>query len=314
MEQNRKKIKHMKQERIYTIAGATDSAQMIVAGITELGASVTLLRNPKDEIVEELTNTIMACGNHEQGKQVKAARRNALVDAINQSQKFGRLVRDFLKQVFGNEYIDLWTALGFNDSLAVSNLPEELKRILQAIIAYLTNNPALEVGTVITAARAQALHDALVAAQHGLMSQEANVDVLKNVRDEKYEVLRKRISSVYQELLVELDPLDPRWKKFGFNVPGADETPEQVTGVKVTLIGPTAAAVKWEAAIRASYYRVWIKVHGIEGGYAAVGSPADLDFTIENLPANATIDIVVTAVNNGGESPVSDVITITTHA
>jgi hypothetical protein len=40
---------------------------------------------------------------------------------------------------------------------------------------------------------------------------------------------------------------------------------------------------------------------------------ADLDFTIENLPTGAAIDIVVTAVNYGGESPVSEVITITTH-
>ena len=304
----------MKQERIYTITGAINSAQMIILGTTELIASVHLLRNPKNDVVTELTNTIMACGNLEQAKQVKATRRTALFEAITDSQKFIRMVRDFLKSIFGNLYTDLWTALGFNNSLAVSDLPEDLKRLLLAIVAHLTNNPSLEVGTLITAARAQELHDALQAAQHALLSQEADVQILMNVRDEKYAILRKRISSVYQELLVELDPLDPRWKKFGFNIPGADETPEQVTGVKVTLIGPTAAAVKWQVAQRASYYRVWTKIHGSEGDYVAMGSPGDLDFTIENLPANATIDIVVTAVNNGGESPVSEVITIVTHA
>ena len=305
----------MKQKQINTITGAITSAQMIILGITELGATVTLTRNPKSEIVDELTNTIMACGNLEQAKQVKATRRNALVDSINDSQKYIRVVRDFLKSIFGNTYTDLWTALGFsNDSLAVSDLPEDLIRLLLAIVAHLTNNPSLEVGTVITAARAQALHDALVAAKHALESQEANVNMAMIERDAKYSVLRKRISNVYQELLMELDDLDPRWKKFGFNIPGADETPEQVTGVKVTLIGPTAAAVKWEAAQRASYYRVWMKLHGTEGDYTPAGSPADLDFTIENLPANSQIDIVVTAVNNGGESPVSEVITITTNA
>ena len=304
----------MKQERIQTITGAIDSAQMIILGITELNASVHLLRNPKTDVVTELTNTIMACGNLEQAKQVKATRRNALMEAVTDSQIFVRVVRDFLKSVFGTLYTDLWTALGFNDSLAVSKLPDELKRMLLAIISHLTNNPSLEVANVITAARAQALHDALNAAQHALLSQEADVTIAMNDRDAKYDILRKRISSVYQELLVELDELDPRWKKFGFNIPGADETPEQVTGVKVTLIGPTAAAVKWEASQRASYYRVWTKLHGTPDDYVAVGSPADLDFTIENLPANAMIDIVVTAVNNGGESPVSEVITITTSS
>ncbi len=43
-------------------------------------------------------------------------------------------------------------------------------------------------------------------------------------------------------------------------------------------------------------------IHGADGDYTAVGSPADLDFTIEHLPANSAVDVVVTAVNNGGES------------
>ena len=59
--------------------------------------------------------------------------------------------------------------------------------------------------------------------------------------------------------------------------------------------------------------RVWKKVRGVDAAAVAVGSPADLDFTIENLPTGAVIEITITAVNNGGESPVSEVITITTH-
>jgi hypothetical protein len=40
-----------------------------------------------------------------------------------------------------------------------------------------------------------------------------------------------------------------------------------------------------------------MKLHDVESDHVAVGSPADLDFTIENLPANSTVDIIVTAVN-----------------
>lgn len=80
-----------------------------------------------------------------------------------------------------------------------------------------------------------------------------------------------------------------------------------------SLIRPTAAAVKWDASARAQYYRVWSKVHGTEGENIAAGLPADLDFTIENLPANSLIDIIVTAVNSGGESATSNAPTFPTH-
>jgi len=304
----------MKQKQIFTIAAATDTADMILAGITEVGAGITLTYNPQDDIHTDLVNAIMARGTHEQAKQVKATRRNALVDEINRTQKLIRVTRDFFKMIWGNDYSQLFTALGFQRDLVVPDSLEDLIGMLIAIKTHLTNNPTQEVGTIVTAANAQVLLDALIAAQAAIGAQDVVIGTTMEVRDEKFEALRKRISAVYQELRMQLGPLDQRWGNFGFNMPGADETPDKVEGLKVTLIGPTAAATKWEASARAQYYRVWMKVHGAEGDYVAVGAPADLDFTIENLPANSTIDIIVTAVNNGGESPVSDVITITTHA
>jgi hypothetical protein len=55
------------------------------------------------------------------------------------------------------------------------------------------------------------------------------------------------------------------------------------------------------------------KINGSITDYGSVGIPADLDFTIENRPANSSIGIAVSAVNNGGESEFPDVITIATH-
>ncbi len=304
----------MKQERIKTITAASDAVELIIGGITELNATFDLPYSPLADINTELTNMIMACGDHEQAKQIKATRRNALVDAINNAQKVIRATRDVLKAIFGNEYNDLWTAVGFQDSLAMVTAPEDLKRILKLMIAYFTNNPEKEVANYATAARAQAALDQLLAAQIALTSQEANIEQLMNVRDEKFEIVRKRISSVYQELRLKLGPLDPRWLKFGFNMPGADETPEMPTGLLATLIGPTAVALKWEAAERAAYYRVYKKVTGVDENYVAVGSPADLDFTIEGLPAGATVEIQITAVNTGGESSRTEAVTVIMHS
>jgi hypothetical protein len=80
----------------------------------------------------------------------------------------------------------------------------------------------------------------------------------------------------------------------------------------VTLIGNTAAALKWDAAPRAEYYRVWKRVVGADEELVAVGSPADVDFTIEALPGNVEIEIAVSAVNNGGESAVGEVTRVRT--
>jgi hypothetical protein len=304
----------MKQKIIQTIPAAKNAADLIIGGMNELGATITFHYNVKDEIVEEMTNMIMATGNHEQSKQVKATRRNAMLDALNLAQKKIRVVRDLLKLTLGYDYSDIWTALGFKTTLGLPDDLEEVKAILQAMVLHFANNPAHEVAALgATGAQVLTSLEALLAAQLAFVSQEATVKELMDLRDEKYEIVRKRIGSVYRELGNHLDPLDRRWSKFGFNAPGADETPEQVAGVKVTLIGATAAAVKWEASPRAQYYRVWFRIHGTEAEYVTVGSPADLDFTIENLPANTAVDIVVTAMNNGGESPISEAVTITTH-
>ena len=302
----------MKQTKIQTINAAMNGAKLILGGIDELGAAVHLPHNPRADINEELTSLIMACGQYEQGKQIKAMRRSTLVAAIDDSQKFGRVVRDVLKLVYGNVYSDRWTALGFRNSFAMSDAIEDLIGMLLAMHSHLTKNPHLEVGTLVTAARALEIHDALFAAQAAFMSQEADVRQLMELRDDAFATLRKRISNVFKELSMQLDPMDRRWINFGFKQPGADATPDVPEEVKVTQITPTSAEVKWEAPARAERYRVWMKVRGVDADYVAIGSPTDPDFMLEELPPNATLDFVITALNNGGESPVSEVVTITT--
>jgi hypothetical protein len=63
---------------------------------------------------------------------------------------------------------------------------------------------------------------------------------------------------------------------------------------------------------RAEHYRVWKRVIGVEAEFVNVDSPTDANFTLENLPAHASVEIAVSAVNNGGESDLSASITIVT--
>ncbi|MDB6028094.1 MAG: hypothetical protein JWM68_4317 [Verrucomicrobiales bacterium] len=247
-------------------------------------------------------------------KLLLRTKRDALFDARDAVRLFATLLRDILKPIFGSEFNDRWVVVGFVDSLAIPTNPEQLLNLIQMMAAFLGANPAREVATLnITAVQAQALHESLVEAFADVTAQESVLEVLKVDRDAKYDALRTRLVQLVDELSYLMDPLDPRWKAFGFNKPGAQETPEVPVGVLAILIGATTAALKWNASARAEYYRVYRRIVGVDVDFVPAGSPADIDFNLENLPANSHVEIVVAAVNNGGESAFSEAVTIVTH-
>ncbi len=293
------------------LAMATDMS----IGAEEHEATVPVVINTKvniDADIQALVNAIMA---HGQGRNDLKERRETTREKVYSSRALLMFGRDSLKLDFGNEFNEFWMELGHNGSLEIVPNEAQVLQFLRLYKDYLDRNPAAEIPAKnFTAAHLELLRTQLTEARGAVNLQETVVSALMATRDNQAVKLRKRVRDVIIELDMRLDPLDDRWLAFGLNKPGAAETPDVPEGVKVTLIGPTAAAVKWDQAPRAEYYRVWIKIHGSNTDYAPVGSPADLDFTIENLPANSSIDIVVTAVNSGGESAVSEPITITTSA
>jgi hypothetical protein len=305
----------MKQDLVKKIPVLIPSAIKAIIGSTLHSATLHVLQGTPDNISFDLNGLVTARDNYELAKVSLTVTRNTFVLKTQMTRETIRIARDILKQYLGTEYNSNWDLLGLPaGSIAVPYTAEELYPAALGFKAHLAANPTREnVPLQITAANLQSLYDDLVAAQTAVLTDEESVLQLKELRDEKADRLYKRLRATIEELTLLMGPLDPRWKTFGFNMPGADETPEVPTNVTAILIGPTAAAIKWPASARAGYYRVWMKVHGSPNDYVAMGSPADLDFTLENLPAASTVDIVVSAVNNGGESQFSEVITITTH-
>ncbi|MDB6025358.1 MAG: hypothetical protein JWM68_1581 [Verrucomicrobiales bacterium] len=253
--------------------------------------------------------------NHEQGKVVLANSRAVLLSIIITVRVFLALGRDMMKPFFGNLYTEAFDILGFsNGKLQVPFTAEELLPMLQAYKAFYVANPLREnVPSNLTAAQAQVLYDQLNVASNNVSFKRAQVLGLKDVRDGATVQLRKRIRDVIKELEMRLDPLDSRWIAFGLNRPGAQETPDGVGQLTAVLIGPNAAALKWPAPARAEFYHVFRRIQGVDAEMVLIGSPADLDFNIENLPSNAHVDLAVAAVNSGGEGPRSEVVTIITH-
>lgn len=289
------------------------SAVVVKTATEEYGAGIPMVQNTPVNIGADINELTTAVNNLETGKTAYTAARLVENETVAECRDYVLFGRDMLKPRLGREYTPAYEALGFFGTSKVPNTGLELQPILQSYKAYFTANPTHENAPLnITAARAQALYDELLAARTDVNTKSTELGILRGLRDAAATKLRKRIRAVIHELDFNLDPLDPRWNAFGFNKPGAKAIADVPVNVSAILIGPTAASVKWDPSARADYYRVFKKVIGTDTDYIAVGSPADLDFTIESLPANATIEIVVTAVNSGGESQFSEKITITT--
>jgi hypothetical protein len=309
-----RKKKHMKQENIQSVPELMGAAAVIKAAAVVKGPGIPLLQNTAVNIgidAEALTTTR---NTHEQSKVVLATNRSLLATLIVTVRAFLTLGRDLMKPIFGGEYSQAFDVLGLIGSLMIPSTTEDLLVLLQAFKAFYVANPDMEdMSRNITAAQAQALYDQLVAAQTAVNVQVTVVRTNIGLRDDAAKKLRKRLRGVFDEMKQSLDPLDPRWLAFGFNMPGAQQLPDVVSGLVAILIGPGAIALKWDASARAEYYRVWKRVNGTDVELIAVGSPADLDFTIEGLPTGSTVEIAVSAVNGGGESTLSESVTIVTH-
>ena len=295
-------------------AGLVTAAGDAANAVAVHGGGIGILQNPENKIRADIAALLLAMNTVETAKAELATRRTTVRGLVRDSRNLLTMGRDVLKPILGSEHSEAWTAVGLTDSLAIPRPAEEVQALLLAFKAYFLANPGQEVDPRdVMAIKYDEFFIGLDTSRAAVREQELVLGEATRERDAKARLLRKRLRDLIEELNMRLDPLDLRWKAFGFNMPGAQETPDIPENVVVTLINNTTAALKWNAAPRAEYYHVWKKVVGVDEELVAVGSPADLDFTIEALPANATIELAVSAVNNGGESQPSEVVRIVTH-
>ena len=67
----------------------------------------------------------------------------------------------------------------------------------------------------------------------------------------------------------------------------------------------TAAAQTGPYAARAEYYRVFLKIAGVDEDFVNVADPKDLEYTLKGLTAGTTIEAYVVPMNDGGAGPAS---------
>jgi len=296
-----------------SMAGLLDSGLMAGLMATQLKDSVKLLHST-GEFVTGLTNATAAANNsYYAARDLLSQNRAALMDLRDEGREFTMLSCDILKPVFGRSYSQDWTQAGFHGSLASPLKPWPLVTLVDALAKFFGNNPEREIPTLgVTAVAAKALSKRINDAIMAVKAQDQLTRALKEQRDKKFAALRKCMRSMVDELNILLEPLDLRWKAFGFNMPGEKLTPPAPEKVEVTVIENKTANITWPKPPRAESFRVWVKVHGVDAEPRAIASPSDPDFMMEDLAPQTTMEVQISAVNNGGESPRSAPVTFST--
>ena len=131
-------------------------------------------------------------------------------------------------------------------------------------------------------------------------------------RDAAVRKLRTRIRGLINELDQLIEPLDPRWLSFGFNMPGAPEVPEVPLNVEVDNQIPGELYVTCDPSPLADHYRFWKQVQGPLTELELAGSSDEPAFVIEGLTPGTVYLISVSAVAEGGnESQLSTAVAST---
>lgn len=237
------------------------------------------------------------------------ANKTATTALLRSAQSDGRTLAmtciGTLKPVLGQQWNSAWNAAGFTDSsLAVPTNPMVK---LQQLRAFYLANPAREVPNVnsiaCTAAACEASAQQISTAQSNSNQSNTDAGAAQANLQAGIDAARKRLSGLLAELTQLIGDNDDRWYAFGFDKPSDSSAPEVPENIVVTpgAAGSRSLFVDWDDARRAEGYRV--KVTNAAGGAQLVMElTQDSELAINNLPAGATVNIVVSARNTTGES------------
>ena len=127
----------------------------------------------------------------------------------------------------------------------------------------------------------------------------------KAARDADVDALFDEVSDTIAELHEVLSDTDPLWEIFGLNIPASPNPPLGVSALTITAAGAGRELLSWLYAVRAEYYRVFIKRVGIDADFINVDDPKDLEYIAKNLVPGSTIEAYVVPMNDGGAGPAS---------
>lgn len=232
-------------------------------------------------------------------------------------KKFLAAYRKMLVDVLGAEWSAAWAPAGFpGPGNALPDSTSGRLALLSTARAFLAANTSYELDlpaphTKVTAAEALARHTELSDARELINTRKGEQEVCKQVRDADVKALRKRVSGSIAELGQVLPATDGRWEDFGLNIPANPSVPLPVSSVSLSGAGTGRLLAEWPHARRAVFYRVLVKVTGVDTDFREVDTTRDLEFVLKDLPSGALAEVKVVAANAAGDAVASPVASLT---
>jgi hypothetical protein len=283
-------------------------AEDMADGLHEHETALSIKQNTEAALRTDITSARTTESNYGAAKGEKETASNNLRIADSNARTFIKTARVVLAQRFGDTWSQAWEPSGFpNQSTAVPGTQEERMNLCQSLQIYLANNPAHELPALgITAANAGQRFDALSDARAAVNSNNAAAGQKRDFRDGAVEQLRTRMRGLIHELEQLLSAKDPRWDAFGLNAPGAAESPEVPEALVLTSSIAGTVNADWADARRATHYRVYAQIVGVDQDFRQVLTRDESDATLVGLPSSKTIRVQVVATNDSGASQPSE--------
>ena len=204
-------------------------------GATGVGPSLPLLINTAANIGEDRAALRTAQKEYRAARSAIAPLSAARKAAVNAAYEFAFKTRDMLENFLGREWSELWIETGWVSNLIIPQGFDDLYELSESLVDYFTANPARQNEELdITIEAVTDIWNDLRTTNQAVLNAEALSLAKKDVRDAKKKAARKRLNGLCKELSQRLDDMDPRWRNFGFNLPGAPTVPEIPEDVVIT--------------------------------------------------------------------------------
>lgn len=283
-------------------------------GLHELGAIIGVKLNPEPVTRADLEDLKSKEGAFAQAQSAEGAANGVVQAADAEASRFISLFIGWMSLIIGSDWSDNWLETGLPDTtVGVPRTMAKRFATLGKIGLYLTNHPEMEVNhpkVVITAARAQTLYTAYSDAEDAADTKTGLRKTAKNVRDGAARTFRNRYRKVIDELGQLLGPEDGRWAVFGLSRPADPETAEAPRNLVLQAGGGGLVIAKLGGARRANSFNFYKLVVGVDPAPVKVINSPDPECNIPGLPVGSTVQITATGVNDAGEGPACDPVSI----
>ncbi|MBI3414566.1 MAG: fibronectin type III domain-containing protein [Verrucomicrobia bacterium] len=285
-------------------------AEKMANGLNKHETSIGMMHHTESLLRGNIATARQADESHKTAKSVKLAATKDVQTADKAGRKFISAAREVLKPKLGDLWSQTWEQAGFvNGSYGVPRKRDARVEVIRRLADYFDANPMHENGPLgITSAAAESLHGGLTAAVATVDGAKASIQTQKQPRADALKALNKRMRGVVGELSDLIDENDGRWLDFGLHLPGTIQAPEVVMGVQVQGAGTGHLLASWQPSTRADRYRVRKQVVGVNADFVDAVTVTELNANLNTFPSGAQVRLKVTALNEAGEGPESDVV------